>query len=98
MENFEHRAEIKHSNLAGVNGDMKDENTPFAERQNHVRETLAKSQKRFRYAFLTSPDSVAIIRARDKSYTEINEMFSLFLGYKKDEIIGKSFLKIPAWH
>jgi len=70
----------------------------FSTRQPHAQETLAKSQKRFRYAFLTSPDSVAIIRAKDKIYTEINEMFSLFLGYGKEDIVGKSFLKVPAWH
>ena len=55
----------------------------FSAKQSHSRETLARSQKRFRYAFLTSPDSVAIIRAQDRVYTEVNEMFCLFFGYEK---------------
>ena len=62
----------------------------------HVQERLARSQKRFRYAFLTSPDSVAIIRAKDKTYTDVNQMFSLFLGYAKEDIVGKPFLKVAA--
>ena len=45
----------------------------FSAMQPHAQETLAKSQKRFRHAFLTSPDSVAIIRAKDKIYTEVNK-------------------------
>ena len=58
---------------------------------------MARSQKRFRYAFLTSPDSVAIIRAEDRTYTDVNEMFSLFLGYAKEDIIGKTFTEVAAW-
>ena len=65
-------------------------------RKRHVDERLARSQKRFRYVFLTSPDSVAIIRAMDKKYKDVNQMFSLFLGYTKEDIIGKSFLKVTA--
>jgi len=67
-----------------------------AARKTHVDERLARSQKRFRYAFLTSPDSVAIIGARDRKYKDVNQMFSLFLGYTKEDIIGKSFLKVTA--
>lgn len=63
-----------------------------------ARETLVKSQKRFRYAFLTSPDTVAIIEAKGRTYSDVNEMFSLFLGYKKQDIIGRSFLELPVLH
>lgn len=63
----------------------------------HTRETVARSQKRFRYAFLTSPDSVAIIKAKDRTYKDVNEMFSLFLGYAKEDIIGKTFMQLAVW-
>ena len=69
----------------------------FSTKDSHAKETIAKSQKRFRYAFLTSPDSVAIIKARDRTYIDVNEMFSLFLGYKKEDIIGKTFMQVAAW-
>jgi PAS domain S-box-containing protein len=64
----------------------------------HSRDTLARSQKRFRHAFLTSPDSVAIIRAHDRVYTEINEMYGLFFGYEKKAVVGKPFSEVTLWH
>jgi PAS domain S-box-containing protein len=96
MEIIEPTIEMEPENLAGA-GNEQDVHSGFSARQTHVEETLAKSQKRFRYAFLTSPDSVAIIRAKDKVYTEINEMFSLFLGYAKKDIVGKKFTEVAAW-
>ena len=72
---------------------MRPASTP---KDTHVPATLEKSQKRFHYAFLTSPDTVAIIEAKRKTYTDINEMFSLFLGYAKEDIIGKSFTDVAV--
>ena len=97
MVNTELTEGVSQGGFAGA-GNGKNLPVGYTAMQPHAQETLAKSQKRFRYAFLTSPDSVAIIRAKDKIYTEINEMFSLFLGYGKEEIVGKSFFEIPAWH
>ncbi len=96
MENIKPTRGVSHGNLAGA-GNGQGVPADFSARQTHAQETLAKSQKRFRYAFLTSPDSVAIIRAKDKIYTEINEMFSLFFGYAKEDIVGKSFSEVAAW-
>ena len=69
----------------------------FSANDSYAHETIARSQKRFRYAFLTSPDSVAIIKAKDRTYTDVNEMFALFLGYAKEEIVGKTFTQVAAW-
>ncbi len=80
-----------------IAGNEQDTHPGFPERNTHVQETLARSQKRFRYAFLTSPDSVAIIKAEDRTYTDVNEMFSLFLGYAKEDIIGRNFFEVAAW-
>jgi len=97
MGNVEPITGVMHGNPAGASNEQ-GVHGGFSARQIHAQETLAKSQKRFRYAFLTSPDSVAIIRAKDQTYTEINEMFSLFLGYKKEDIVGKTFAEVAAWH
>jgi PAS domain S-box-containing protein len=89
------------SNTIGINsaqpGNADAMHPGFSNRDLHSRETVARSQKRFRYAFLTSPDSVAIIRARDRTYTDVNEMFCLFLGYTKEDIIGKAFSQLAVW-
>jgi len=97
MENIEPTVKVEHENFAEA-GNEQNVDSSFSARQIHARETLAKSQKRFRYAFLTCPDSVAIIRAKDEVYTEINEMFSLFLGYAKKDIVGRKFTEVAAWH
>ncbi len=89
-------AKTAHTNPA-KSGSMPAGQPDFSTRDSHARETVARSQKRFRYAFLTSPDSVAIIRAKNRVYTDINEMFSLFLGYAKEDIIGKTFIGVSAW-
>ncbi|MGW8161811.1 MAG: PAS domain-containing sensor histidine kinase [Desulfobulbales bacterium] len=67
-----------------------------AAREPQAREVLARSQKRFRYAFLTSPDSVAIIRAEDRTFTDANEMFCLFLGYSREQLIGRKFSDVTV--
>ncbi len=82
-------------------GDALKESGPSPERSTKgklIHETRQRSQKRFQYAFLTSPDSVAIIRTKDSLYTDVNEMFSIFTGYAKDEIIVKTFSDLPLWH
>jgi PAS domain S-box-containing protein len=89
---------VLHKDLAedGVKGSGS--SSERAVRGKLVHETRQRSQKRFRYAFLTSPDSVAIIRTKDGLYTDANEMFSIFTGYAKEEIIGKTLAEIPIWH
>ncbi|MBW2485400.1 MAG: PAS domain S-box protein [Deltaproteobacteria bacterium] len=68
----------------------------YATEDLHAPKTLVRSQNRFHYAFLTSPDTVAIIEARKGIYTDVNEMFSLFLGHAKEDIIGKGFKEIAV--
>ena len=97
MEDFEPAPDLPRKSIAGVNREP-NMHTAYSSSQSHTDETLARSQKRFRHAFLTSPDSVAIIRAKDRVYTEINEMFSLFSGYEKEAIVGRSFADLRVWH
>ncbi len=97
MENPNPAINTKHNSFTGADGGRSAPGMLSAE-QKHARETLARSQKRFRHAFLTSPDSVAIIRAKDRIYTEVNEMFSLFFGHERKDIVGKPFQEISVWH
>ena len=88
----------RHKEQAGGGLTQSDSNPAIAARGKLTQATRQRSQKRFQYAFLTSPDSVAIIRSKDGLYTDVNEMFSIFTGYAKDEIIGKTFSDVPIWH
>ncbi len=47
--------------------------------------------------FNTSPDAVSITRLTDNHLVKINEIFSKFSGYSKEELIGKSSMEINFW-
>ena len=67
------------------------------ERRIQTEEHLAKSEGRFRLAFLTSPDSININRLSDGLYIDVNEGFCHITGYRREEVIGKSSHEIDIW-
>ena len=56
------------------------------------------SEERFRTIFQTSPDSITINRERDGLYVDVNEGFTDFTGYTREETIGRSTMDIGIWH
>jgi two-component system, cell cycle sensor histidine kinase and response regulator CckA len=60
-------------------------------------ERLRESEERFRVAFETSPDSMAIVREHDGLYVAVNEGFLAMHGYSEDEIVGRSSLDLKVW-
>ena len=58
--------------------------------------SLKELEERFRLAFHTSPDSIAIAKM-DGTFLEINEGFTELTGYTRDDTIGKSSLDIKIW-
>ncbi len=60
-------------------------------------EALRSSEEKFRLAFDTSPDSVAITRARDGMFVSVNKGFEQISGYSREQAIGKTSLEINIW-
>jgi PAS domain S-box-containing protein len=60
-------------------------------------EKLNESEERFRLAFDTSPDSIAISRVSDGVLVSVNKGFIKTSGYTEEEIIGKSSSEINSW-
>ena len=58
---------------------------------------LRQSEERFSKAFHTSPDSVAINRAVDGMYLEVNDGFVAMTGYTPQEVAGKTSLELDIW-
>lgn len=87
--------ELESARLASLNliSDLKDE---IAERTK-VEKALTSSEEKFRLAFQTSPDSIAINRLSDGLYIDINEGFTSATGYTANEIIGKTSLELNIW-
>jgi PAS domain S-box-containing protein len=62
-----------------------------------VEEILARSEEKFKKAFVTSPDSVSINRLSDGMFVSINKGFTQISGYTEEETIGKTSLEINIW-
>src|SRR5664280_2495938 len=60
-------------------------------------EALAKSEEKFRKAFYTSPDSVAITRLEDGLYISINSGFTKITGNTEEAVIGKTSIGDKIW-
>ncbi len=60
-------------------------------------QSMRDSEERYRTAFRTSPDAIAINRVADGVYLDCNEGFSLTFGWRRDEILGRSSRDIGIW-
>jgi len=58
---------------------------------------LRESEERFRTAFQTSPDPIAITRPSDGVFIEVNDGFTRLSGFTRDEVIGKSSMELNIW-
>lgn len=59
--------------------------------------SLRQSEERFRAAFRTSPDSIAISGLSDGRYIDINDGFTTMLGYDRDAVIGRTIVDLKIW-
>lgn len=58
---------------------------------------LRQSEERFRLAFQTSPNIITLSSVEDGIYDDINDAFTMVVGYTKDEVIGKSSIELNIW-
>jgi PAS domain S-box-containing protein len=60
-------------------------------------EALRKEKEKFSLAFLATPNMLAISSLADGRYIEVNEAFERFMGYRRDEVIGRTSLELNIW-
>lgn len=60
-------------------------------------EALRESEDKFNRAFMLGPDFISIARMKDGKYIDINDNFIKILGYRRDEVIGKTAEEIRIW-
>ena len=59
--------------------------------------SLRQSEERFRAAFHTSPDSIAISGLSDGRYVDINPGFTAMLGHDREAVLGRTFADLNVW-
>jgi len=60
-------------------------------------EALRQSEDKFSKAFRGSPLVVALTRMRDHRYLDVSESFEQWLGWRREEVIGRTPLDIGIW-
>lgn len=58
---------------------------------------LRQSEEKFASAFRSSPSAIAIIRASDSRYIEVNDSFYHLTGYTPENVIGRTAIELNFW-
>lgn len=61
-------------------------------------EAVRESEERLREIFLSGPDSSSIVRLRDNRFVDVNEAFSYFTGYGREEVAGRTLQEVGIWY
>jgi len=70
--------------------------TDISERK-RAEETLRQSEEKFRLAFMTSPDAIALNGYIDGVFLDVNQGFLTLTGFSRDEAMGHSFAELGIW-
>ncbi len=62
-----------------------------------AQEVLRVSEQRYRAAFETSLDAIAICRMDDSMFVDVNRQFFSVLGYSREELVGQTSEEIYTW-
>ena len=67
------------------------------EAQALTEEALRQTSHLFQTVFETSPDAVIITRVEDSLIIDVNTGFTVYTGYERGEVIGRSVIDIDIW-
>jgi len=60
-------------------------------------EALRQSEEKFSKAFRESPLVMALTRMRDHRYLDVSESFEQWIGWRREEVIGRTPVDIGIW-
>jgi len=61
------------------------------------KESFCGPEEKYALAFKYSPIGICISSLQDGRYVEVNEVYSNFLGYRREELIGRTSSEINLW-
>jgi PAS domain S-box-containing protein len=70
--------------------------TDITERQ-QAQAALAESEARFSAAFQASPAFIGILRMSDEKYVLANDAYLNWLGYPREEVLGRTCVELGVW-
>ena len=62
-----------------------------------MEEELRASERRFQAVFQSSPNSVLLTRPDTAKIMEVNDAFTEFTGYSREEAVGRTTLELGLW-
>lgn len=62
-----------------------------------MQEALREAEIKFSKAFQATPSILVIASLADGKYKEVNETFEQVIGYRREEVIGRSSLELNIW-
>ena len=62
-----------------------------------MEQALRESEEKFAMAFRSSPNAVCLVSIEESKFIEINESFTRFTGYRKEEVIGHTANELNLW-
>jgi diguanylate cyclase (GGDEF)-like protein/PAS domain S-box-containing protein len=65
--------------------------------QRDAENALRASEERYRTVFHSGTNAVALMRASDTTYIDVNEAFLSMTGYERSEVIGKKGDELQLW-
>lgn len=60
-------------------------------------EALRESEEKFSKAFRASPDIITITTLEDGRFIEVNDSFTYYSGYSREEVIGRRAADLGGW-
>jgi PAS domain S-box-containing protein len=60
-------------------------------------EALRDSEEKFSKAFTASANAICITSLEDNKFIEVNESYSRFTGYTREEVIGRTATELNLW-
>jgi PAS domain S-box-containing protein len=70
--------------------------TDITERK-RAQAALAESEARFSAAFQASPAFIGILRMSDEKYVLVNDAYVNWLGYSREEVLGRTCVDLGIW-
>jgi PAS domain S-box-containing protein len=67
------------------------------DRWNSAEKKLRKSQEAFSKAFREGPLGLSLTSVKTHRYIDVNETFAEFVGYTRDELVGRCILEMGIW-